>query len=227
MRDASPSPIASTLARRALSASTSRNSRPTVSGGETSFHVLPASVVRSTSPSLPPTQAVRLSTASSPRYCWSEPVGTGTQRGFWWAAAAAGSASTITAMNPTTPRIRPRTLARRGAATASGRREGVDLGELGRNRPQAGGDVGVDRVGVDSRLLGRRCVRVGRLGDVAVLAVDAAHADQLRRGGRPGRRRGALLGRLELEPRRAVLGDPAVADHLLAREVTLERGHDP
>src|SRR5436190_3465763 len=93
MRDASPSPIASTLARRSSRASTSRNRSPALPAGETSFQLRPPSVVRSTSPALPPTQATRADTASSPRYCWSEPVGTGFQRGGrWWAAAVAGRA---------------------------------------------------------------------------------------------------------------------------------------
>src|SRR3954447_13364197 len=77
MRDASPSPIDSTLALKTPVASTSRNSSPALSRGETSCHERPPSSVRRTSPALPPTHATRALTASSPRYCWSLPVGTG------------------------------------------------------------------------------------------------------------------------------------------------------
>src|SRR3954452_12984065 len=69
--------MASITAAFALRASTSRNSSPSVSGGLTSSHVRPPSVVRNTRPgppsvALPPvTHAVRRSTASRPRKLWS------------------------------------------------------------------------------------------------------------------------------------------------------------
>src|SRR4051794_28196425 len=107
MRDAAPSPIESTLAFHALVASTSRNSNPALSRGETVCQERPPSSVRSTSPRLPPTHATRALTASSPRYCWSLPVGTGFHVGSrdGCAEAAAGTTrantSTSTANRPT------------------------------------------------------------------------------------------------------------------------------
>ena len=65
-----------------------------------------------------------------------------------------------------------------------------------------------------------------RCRDVDVLAVDAAEPLELRAGRGPDGGGGALLGRLEALVRRPVLADPAGRDHLLARQVALQRGED-
>ena len=67
------------------------------------------------------------STASSPRYCWSEPVGTGVQRsGRWSAEAAAGSASA---------RRTIRTTARRTADPRARRPAAINRATAGRAAP--------------------------------------------------------------------------------------------
>ncbi|CAM5654215.1 hypothetical protein SNARM312S_01470 [Streptomyces narbonensis] len=78
-REASPSPMARTTARRASKASTSRNSSSPAPGGETFRQLRPPSVVRSTVPLEPAAQAVLRSTAASPRKRASVPVGVSCQ----------------------------------------------------------------------------------------------------------------------------------------------------
>src|SRR3954468_3220703 len=84
-----------------------------------------------------------------------------------------------------------------GKSARIARRKLRDAGHLGRDPPEALGVAWDDRVRVDAAEPAHLVLRVGRLSDVAVLAVDAAHAFELRGAGGPGRRRGTLLRRLE------------------------------
>ena len=72
--------------------------------------------MRSTSPALPPTHATRWSTASRPRYCWSEPVGTGFQRsGCRPSAPAVAGRTNINNNTTASPRTAVPTARRRRA----------------------------------------------------------------------------------------------------------------
>ena len=72
----------------------------------------------------------------------------------------------------------------------------------------------------------KRRLGMGRRGDVAVLAVDAAHVLEHRSGRRPHGGGSSLLGRLESLAHIAVLVHPSQRDHFLAPHVALQRGHD-
>src|SRR5881396_2489653 len=80
--------------------------------------------------------------------------------------------------------------------------ERVEAGELGGQRPEPGRLVGVNGVvlDTDSGAVGR-----SRLGDVAVLEVDAAHAGELRGGRCPDLGGGTLLDGLRFADHVAVL----------------------
>jgi hypothetical protein len=98
-REASPSPMARTTARRASNASMSRNSRSAAPGGETFRQLAPPSVVRRTVPSAPATQAVSRLTADSPRKRTSLPLSLSAQWAVFPASCACAGAAVSAAAN--------------------------------------------------------------------------------------------------------------------------------
>lgn len=98
-REASPSPMARTTARRESKASMSRNCRSWAPGGETFRQFAPPSTVRSTVPPEPATQAVFRLTADSPRKRTSAPLSFSSQWGIFAAASATVCACAGTAVS--------------------------------------------------------------------------------------------------------------------------------